>query len=523
MSPMNDYYNEAFSGVAHGAARARQVQQSFQAVTAGFDKLPGERELKEDRVTYGVATGGDNVFAVTLPYPITTYTAGLAISVKMPERNTGPCTIDVDGLGAKEIRLPSGEQLQADYFVAGQILRLLYTDTGQGHFNVGIGGSGPTGPEGLPGVPYMADTSIVMAAPGDGLFRLNSGTMSSVTAIAIDDVDDDGNDISAYIAQWDDHGYANNRGYLLIGRPDGNDRLVFLVTSLTDNADWTQLNVSHVAGSALPEGTHRVGVQFIPIGTQGGITNITAGVGISGGGSSGDVSLGLAIAEGAALTALAEDDKVAIADQSNSEAPSYITMADLRDMISSPGDMKPTAAAVEPDRWLFTDGQALNRVGTYAALFTAIGTTFGEGDGVDTFNVPDTRGNFMLGASASILIGATGGAATVALTEANLAEHEHSGPSHSHGAGTLAADSAGSHTHDIPLYARLDSNAGDNVVGTHSQSGIGDGATDSAADHTHIISGSTGDAGTGDTGSSGDGDAHENMPPYVAINWLIRF
>ena len=44
-----------------------------------------------------------------------------------------------------------------------------------------------------------------------------------------------------------------------------------------------------------------------------------------------------------------------------------------------------------PSGWLLCYGQAISRA-TYAALFGAIGTTFGVGDGSTTFNLPDLRG-----------------------------------------------------------------------------------------------------------------------------------
>ncbi|WP_039758410.1 phage tail protein [Bartonella queenslandensis] len=49
-----------------------------------------------------------------------------------------------------------------------------------------------------------------------------------------------------------------------------------------------------------------------------------------------------------------------------------------------------------PDGWLLCDGHAYSRR-TYRALFEAIGTTWGEGDGATTFNVPDFRGMFLRG------------------------------------------------------------------------------------------------------------------------------
>lgn len=49
-----------------------------------------------------------------------------------------------------------------------------------------------------------------------------------------------------------------------------------------------------------------------------------------------------------------------------------------------------------PAGWLACDGAAVSRV-TYAALFAAIGTTWGAGDGSTTFNLPDMRGYFRRG------------------------------------------------------------------------------------------------------------------------------
>jgi microcystin-dependent protein len=49
-----------------------------------------------------------------------------------------------------------------------------------------------------------------------------------------------------------------------------------------------------------------------------------------------------------------------------------------------------------PSGWLKANGTAISRT-TYATLFTAIGTTFGVGDGSTTFNVPDLRGEFARG------------------------------------------------------------------------------------------------------------------------------
>jgi microcystin-dependent protein len=78
------------------------------------------------------------------------------------------------------------------------------------------------------------------------------------------------------------------------------------------------------------------------------------------------------------------------------------------------GSMLDYGGTAAPTYWLLCYGQAIDRT-TYSALFTAIGTTFGVGDGVATFNVPDIRGRVtagqddMGGSSANRLTGLTGG------------------------------------------------------------------------------------------------------------------
>ncbi len=54
------------------------------------------------------------------------------------------------------------------------------------------------------------------------------------------------------------------------------------------------------------------------------------------------------------------------------------------------------AANSAPTGFIKANGAAVSR-STYSALFTAIGTTFGSGDGSSTFNVPDLRGEFARG------------------------------------------------------------------------------------------------------------------------------
>ncbi|WP_240318208.1 tail fiber protein [Neisseria elongata] len=54
------------------------------------------------------------------------------------------------------------------------------------------------------------------------------------------------------------------------------------------------------------------------------------------------------------------------------------------------------AMQAAPAGWLKADGSAVSRT-QYPALFAAIGTTFGAGNGKTTFNLPDLRGEFVRG------------------------------------------------------------------------------------------------------------------------------
>lgn len=103
------------------------------------------------------------------------------------------------------------------------------------------------------------------------------------------------------------------------------------------------------------------------------------------------------------------------------------------------------ASGAAPSGWLKCDGSAVSR-STYSSLFSAISTSFGNGDGSTTFNIPDMRGRIPIGAgqgsgvdiqgtgtitggssTTNFSVGATGGATTTALSLSQV-----SSPAHSH-------------------------------------------------------------------------------------------
>ena len=130
-----------------------------------------------------------------------------------------------------------------------------------------------------------------------------------------------------------------------------------------------------------------------------------------------------------------------------------------------------------PAGYLLCDGAAVSRT-TYATLFAAIATNYGVGDGSTTFNVPNAKDRFRVGAGTTYTPGNTGGEAAHALSAAEMP----------------------SHTHTIRVTA-----------GVH--------VTNSVAGYD--ATGATGDWG-GISGAAGGGTAHENRPPYLAATAIIQ-
>ena len=66
------------------------------------------------------------------------------------------------------------------------------------------------------------------------------------------------------------------------------------------------------------------------------------------------------------------------------------------------GEIKWVAFNEAPDDYLVCNGANVSRE-TYADLFAVIGTTFGSGDGSTTFNIPDLRDRYIIGANTNAL------------------------------------------------------------------------------------------------------------------------
>jgi microcystin-dependent protein len=92
-----------------------------------------------------------------------------------------------------------------------------------------------------------------------------------------------------------------------------------------------------------------------------------------------------------------------------------------------PGELIFSAALTVPGRVLKCEGQPVSR-GTYAALWKALGETsskWGQGDGVNTFNVPDFRERVPMGAGGTPAVGVKSGSTTTTLETVHMPKHKH--------------------------------------------------------------------------------------------------
>ena len=130
----------------------------------------------------------------------------------------------------------------------------------------------------------------------------------------------------------------------------------------------------------------------------------------------------------------------------------------------------------------------------YAALFSVIGTRYGMGDGSTTFNVPNLCGHVPVGADSTYPLASMGDEAMHTLTEEEI-------PSFS---GNIEMHNSNNGTNIIGLSGIF---SGVRVSGYYRDGGTRSGGANSY--------------GTIDLSFGGD-EAHNNMQPYMALNYIIK-
>lgn len=148
------------------------------------------------------------------------------------------------------------------------------------------------------------------------------------------------------------------------------------------------------------------------------------------------------------------------------------------------GTVIQSAATTEPTGWFDCDGRSLLK-SAYAYLFDAIGYTYG-GSGAN-FNIPNMQGRVGIGVGGGYALSATGGETT----------H------------TLTASEMPAHTHSLTRRGNPDGDAYD--LGNDHQ------------DESSAATTNREDLGPFNTNSTGGGTAHNNMQPYMALRYLIKY
>lgn len=153
------------------------------------------------------------------------------------------------------------------------------------------------------------------------------------------------------------------------------------------------------------------------------------------------------------------------------------------------GTIVQSAAITEPAGWFNCNGRTLNNT-TYSGLFNAIMYTYGGSD--LSFNIPDIQGRVPIGA------GSGAGLTTRTLGQKSGAENH-----------TLSINEMPSHTHSLMRRRNPD-----------------DGAYDTSDGHKFESSAATTDRedlGNFNTYSTGSGASHNNMQPFIVLQYLIKY
>lgn len=184
------------------------------------------------------------------------------------------------------------------------------------------------------------------------------------------------------------------------------------------------------------------------------------------------------------------------------------TSSAMMALLSPVGGMQPFGGAAAPTGWLICDGSSQLRT-TYPDLFAAIGVAYGSVDSTH-FNLPDLRLKVPIGKTISgtgSTLGVSGGS-----KDAVTVLHSHSFTTSTNGNHNHATDANNAYKFTSSSEVLV---LNDGFLATHYATGItfSSSTTSTNGNHNH----------TGPTDGAGFSGVDANLPPYVVVNWIIRY